>query len=360
MSRLFKNKTLDDVSVSYGNTTLIIPAQTQVNLLETFQLYELSSSTTLIELIGQGIEKFQLSDGVQDLSVVDAIDLIRFNFPKKIELEDRRSSNGLLRVNAEKTTDGKKLTLITPDWGDKTTWYYKSRKLNKYQLTDSGDHQTYEGYGVWIDNFHGKYTGEDYSKNDLGEIPRLKVYVDGQIKNEVDPHNQIGDFVVDYDNAKVSFISPIDSSSIVTVDVWLSTTSCWIIAPTAGKKIIIDLVEAQFSKNIKLNDSVIFQLYIYNPYDYPNKIAYGEPSVYKTMMDFINESNRSYPEINKPSLENQNWRSMKHDMLIFNWDYQISLELSSAFGAEIRIFLQHDSVFEGSATAAFYCRVFDL
>jgi hypothetical protein len=350
--RLLKNKTNNQIQITCGNVTQIIDPNTECDLAQVFPPWELTASNDLLNLLALGEDKVQLND----LSMAEAIDLVR-GYATRILAA--KTSDNLLRVSSEKPTDGKKLTLITPDWGDKTTWYYKSRKFSG-TLANLGDDKNFVGNGVWVDNFHGKYTGEDFLKNDLGQIPRLKVYVNGLQKTEVHPHTQVGDYVVDYNTTKVSFTTPLDPIDVVSVDAWVVGSSYWSILPKPGTKIMIELVEAQFSDNIQMNDSIIFQPYVYNPNDLPNKMPYGEPTVYKTVTDFINESNKAYPIINKTTASNPNWRAMKQNITVFNWDYQTAMPISAAVGGEIRIYLEHDEPFEGTATAAFYCRVFDL
>lgn len=77
MARIFKNKTGNDVDIVYGNTTLPIPSNSQIDLLQTFQSWELASSETLINFLAQGTDKYQLNDGINDLTSSEAIDLIK-------------------------------------------------------------------------------------------------------------------------------------------------------------------------------------------------------------------------------------------------------------------------------------------
>ena len=77
MTRIFKNKTSEEVGVSYGTVTQTIDANSQYDLSLTFESWQLAASKSLIELIGQGVDKYQLNDGINDLSVSDAIDLLR-------------------------------------------------------------------------------------------------------------------------------------------------------------------------------------------------------------------------------------------------------------------------------------------
>jgi hypothetical protein len=77
MQRLLTNHTKDDAAVSYGNVTQIIEPGKTRDLGEMFEAWELANSDTLLELLGQGADKYALNDGVQDLTTVQAIDLIR-------------------------------------------------------------------------------------------------------------------------------------------------------------------------------------------------------------------------------------------------------------------------------------------
>jgi hypothetical protein len=277
-----------------------------------------------------------------------------------------KTEDNVTRVSVEKP-EGTRKTFVSPDWGDCTTWYWKSTKLDGYQLDAYDDGYTiYQGYGCWIDNFHGKYFDEDVLTNEAGDIPRLKIYVDGYEKIEQDPQYLIsadlslkGDYVVDYKNAKVTFHDALLAGSVVTGDIWIHTTSEWIIKPDSGKKLKLETAEVQFSKNISLKDKVNFQVWVYNPYDLPNKVPYGNPAVYKTMKDFINEANGALPSIPATANINKTWRDLEDDVVTYPWNYQAVTELKSSVGAEIRISLAHNEVFDGFATATFYCRVFD-
>jgi hypothetical protein len=84
MARILKNKTEEDVDVVYGTTTVVVEASSQRDLSLTFENWQLAASTSLIELIGQGVDKYQLNDGINDLSVSDAIDLVR-GFQQRFE-----------------------------------------------------------------------------------------------------------------------------------------------------------------------------------------------------------------------------------------------------------------------------------
>lgn len=75
--RIIKNYTENDVIIKdLGNKT--IPANGAIDLGGNESvLIELATSDDLLEVLSQGVEKFQLNDGVRDLGFSDGIDLIR-------------------------------------------------------------------------------------------------------------------------------------------------------------------------------------------------------------------------------------------------------------------------------------------
>lgn len=262
--------------------------------------------------------------------------------------------------------DAPKLTLITPNWCDKTTWYTGSIYAEDEVATDSGDHQTYNlSHQNVIDTYHGKITFEDFLKDSEGRSYRVVVKVDDVEKTEQDPHvGSGGDFTVDYAAGTVTFAQALAGTEVVKVTHHYADTSVFIIAPDAGKKLLVEKVEVQFSSNIEMTDTFLFQAYglvdVFAPQLMPGipsgtKIPLGDPLKYKTLGDLLNDSNHAYPAY--PAVGGSNWRAMPQAAYIFSWDYDVGMTLlSSSYGMEIRVSLEHDSVCGGSfATAAFYC-----
>ena len=117
------------------------------------------------------------------------------------------TSDGRQRVTAEKP-EGSRKTAITPNFCDRTSWYWKSKKQTALTLVDQGSQTVYKDESdtvtyPWIDNYHGKYFREDFLENEDGQIPRMKVYVNGQEKTEDDPAHP-GE-VVEY---RVTYVVP--------------------------------------------------------------------------------------------------------------------------------------------------------
>jgi len=271
----------------------------------------------------------------------------------------------------EKST-ASKVTFFSHDWTDPTTWYTKSVKI-----TD--EVATYVSSGVYqlahvnvIDAYHGKLTQEDYLNNASGGSYRVSVKVDGAAVVEQDPHYGTGeDYTLNYATGVLTFIAgeePAQNAEI-KVTYHYATTSEFIIKPVAGKKLLISFAECQFSQDVAINDTVVFQPYGYvdyfapqylqsngGPYPSGTKIPLGAPAKYKAMSDYYNESVKAYATY--PALGGNGWRGASQPITTCDWDYVASTPISSSAGMEIVISLEHHTPFGGDlATATFYCTV---
>jgi hypothetical protein len=259
--------------------------------------------------------------------------------------------------------------LITPNWCDKTTWYPDSAYIGDEVALDSGDHTTYGlAHEFVIDVYHGKITFEDALRDSDGRSYRAIVKVNDVVKTEQDPHlGAGGDYTVDYAAGEVTFLAALQPADVVKVTYHYAQGSTAILAPTAGKILILSNVELQFSEDVVMNDTVLFQAYGFvqvfapqlmgPPYNLPpnTKIPLGDPLIYKTLIDLLNDSNKSYPAY--PALGGSNWRAMKQKVYIFSWDYIVgSTLLRASEGMEIHIKMEHHAGCGGSlAVVACYC-----
>jgi hypothetical protein len=211
-------------------------------------------------------------------------------------------------------------------------------------------------------------TGEDFLKDALGNDFRVKVKVNGSLKTEQNPHyGSGGDYTVDYDAGTITFTSALNVNDEVKVTYHYATTCLLTIRPAPGKKLVVSIVEVQFSADVEIRDTVVFQPYGYvdvfapqylqangGPYPSGTKIPLGNPVKYKSMSDYVNDALRAYPQY--PAMGGEGWRGMPQPVYIMDWDYLRSKPLYSSAGMEIRIFLENDTPFGGYyATATFYC-----
>jgi hypothetical protein len=358
MIRILKNKTAEDANVHYGNTTVVVETGNQRDLAETFLAWQLAACDDLVTLLAQGIDKFQLNDGVNDLTMIEAVDLVR-GYPPAVQ-----QVTAALPFPTVKPMSPK-LTLITPNWCDKTTWYEGSVYVEDEMARDSGDHLRYELDQInLIDSYHGKVTFEDFLKDSSNRSYRVVVKVNGTVKTEQDPHYGTGgDYTVDYAGGVVNFLAALDPADIVLVSYHYASSATFTLRPTTGKKLVISNVEVQFSEDLVMNDSVIFQAYglvdVFAPQLMPGipsgtKIPLGDPLIYKTIGDLINDSNHAYPAY--PAFGGAGWRATKKATYIFAWEYTVGTTmLYASMGMEIRVSLQHETPHGGAyATATFY------
>jgi hypothetical protein len=253
---------------------------------------------------------------------------------------------------------------MTHNWCDKTTWYTTAIREVAEVATDLGAHTVYAlANAPMVDVYHGKISGEDDLLDSGGFSYRVVVTVNGQPKTERDPHLPTsGDFSVNYTAGQVTFFTTLNPSDVVLVTYHRVVNSIWRLTPKIGTVLKIARVEAQFSTDIEINDTIIFQarglVDAFAPQLMPGIpsgtiIPLGSPVVYKTMMDFINEANGAYPVI--PAL-GTNWRGTPVSIVTFPWDYNALTSIPAAAGMDIELRLVHDVPFGGyAATAAFYC-----
>jgi hypothetical protein len=259
-----------------------------------------------------------------------------------------------------------KLTFISPNWCDKTTWYAGSARVVGETATAQPDHTSYSlAHPFVIDTYHGKITFEDVLKDSLGNSYRPRVSVNGVVKTEQDPHFASGgDYTINYTTGEITFLAALQPTDVVTATYYYAQSSCFVLAPKAGYRLLIGTVEVQFSDDVSLNDSIVFQAYglvdVFAPLLMPGvpsgtKIPIGDPLTYKNFADLLNDSNGAYPAY--PALGGSNWRALKKAAYLFVWDYTVGLTaLESQYGMEIRVCMQHDAPCGGTyGVATFYC-----
>jgi len=276
-----------------------------------------------------------------------------------------RDSRGLPTVAQEKP-DSAKATLYSHDWCDKRTWYEGAIRVVEEVATDTGDHLSYQLAHTWlIDSYHARMTQEDSLVSSTGHSYRVLILVDGVTKQEQDPHLASGgDYLIDYATGTITFLSALDPAAVIQVTYHYAASSVFTVKPSPGKVLVLDFVEVQFSEDIILTDSVIFQPRGLVDIFAPSLVAagyvpsgtiipLGAPLVYKSMRDFMNDACRSYPSY--PAMGGDGWRGSPVTR-VFDWDYVRATSLRSTLGLELQIKLQHDVPFGGSyATATFYC-----
>jgi hypothetical protein len=160
-----------------------------------------------------------------------------------------------------------------------------------------------------------------------------------------------GDYVVDYEAGTVTFSAPQEG---VQATYSYAVDSTFVLAPDAGTRINIECAEVQFSADVVMNDSIDFEVWAFNPYDYPNKFR-AKKTTYKRMVNFFDEAVAAFPV--NPALGGVA-RGTQHASICLQFRYGTSRPLAASQGVEVRIRLREDQVFSGEhAIAALYCTV---
>jgi hypothetical protein len=285
---------------------------------------------------------------------------------------DKSTHDGLRRVVTEKS-DLDSVTFHSHDWTRKESWCEKATRVVDEVATHNDPPGGYTEYQIvnfpMVDSYHGHITNEDFKSDSGGNSFRVTVKVNDVVKVEQDPHYASGgDFTVNYKTGKVTFLSALTAPDVVKVTYHYVSSSVATVKPEAGKVLRIEVVEVQFSTDIDLKDTAVFQPYGYvdvfaphlspSPFPPGTLIPLGNPIRYKTMKDYMNDAFRSYPAY--PAMGGAGWRGIPTPVLVMDWDYTRAKPLYAAYGMEIRCFLEHDTEFGGTyATATFYCSIED-
>lgn len=161
MARIFKNKTDEKVGIQCDNLTQFVIAGGQYDLAESFTPAQLQACDGLIELLGQGTDKYQLNDGSQDLTVARAIDLIRGYMPDTaLKTPDKKTY-----VRASSYTLGTRL-YITGRGDDRSSGVGKGPRFELAQSAmGSSDWVTWQ-FNDWIEMGGG---GLEFVNAQLGD-----------------------------------------------------------------------------------------------------------------------------------------------------------------------------------------------
>jgi len=279
----------------------------------------------------------------------------------------RYTSDKVLKVSPW-PTEGSRTTKISHRWNDPTTWIHDSVQATEQACAADVAGTSYDmPHQNIIDVRHGKLWEEEGFEATHSVLVEIDEGGGWTSKTENDPHTGVGDYTLNYATGKITFSPVIDPGASVRASYWYESGSTFLLKPDAGKRLLINAAEVQFSADVELNDTVMFETYGYVDVFAPQLLDTADPpgpypsgtlipirkTVYKSLPQFIDESNGAYPTI--PSI-GSNWRGASQPVTVFPWNYAAALPLSSAAGMEVRIYLEHGTAFGGSyVTAAFYC-----
>lgn len=285
-----------------------------------------------------------------DKTTLDGLVAVHSGEALPVDTQPVEVTNPTLTVNAMPPS-GLKSNQISQNWCDRTTWWYSATHVvDETATTTDSERKVWQlAHENVIDTYHGKLTGEE-----LLPDYRVVVKVGGVEKSERDPHvGSGGDYVIDYAAGTITFVSAVGAGDDPVVSYYYESGSTWIIQPAAGEVWKLKGAESQFSEDVELTDSMVYEVWAYNPSDLPNKMMVASPDYYKTIYDFINDANKAYPAV--PALGGMGWRGATKQTYVFAWDFQTTTELVSSYGMELRVRLEHDTPYGGTfATGTFY------
>jgi len=258
-----------------------------------------------------------------------------------------------VQLSAPAPRTGRELILTTHNFCDPTTWFCTSERVTEQVLTTSDD-LTYATGEVIIDMTHGKTWDENAYSLDVEHGYELVVTSDDVAQVERIPFaDSGGDYVANYLTGEITFDSS-QNGKVVKATYSKMVDSTFKVVPDAGTRIDVERARARFSEDVVLNDDVVFEIWVYNPYDLPNKVKIKE-TVYKTISNFVDEAEE--PSVSLPAIGGAK-RGLASPMHSLPFRYGTIRPVSSASGVELRVRLRNDVPFGGSrALATFYCTV---
>jgi len=264
-------------------------------------------------------------------------------------------------VIPRKSTSNSRVYSFSPNWCDKTTWYHSSERVFE-ESVGTGDGTTtvfnLANTNV-IDLRHGKVTEESLISAPSaasGETPDPTdwhpiIKVNGSEQTERTPFAASGgDYILNYSTGQITFATaPTSGHAIIATYSYCKTTSGSSVfdfgPPPSGKQWTIDFAEAQFSKDVGLEDSIFYAPFI-------GESQVGPTTIYKTAGNFLDFTFGSFPII--PAFGGSA-RGLSQDTIILRWEYLAPIVLQSSLGLKIRVWLENDAVFTGErATSTMY------
>lgn len=170
-------------------------------------------------------------------------------------------------------------------------------------MTDSGNGLlwNFAAPKIGVDVMHGRIAHE----RKIRATHKPVVKVDGVTKTEKDPHNDAGDYIIDYTTMAVT-LSSSQAGATITIDFSEVVNSKWYLKPAAGKRLRMISAELQFSLDARMDDTFMFQargdvvkfdaLAPYwdghttpGPYPAGTMLPLSDPTCYQTVFDLICE-----------------------------------------------------------------------
>lgn len=281
------------------------------------------------------------------------------NVPKQVP--DPVTVANIIDVVPHKPTAPKRAYAFSYNWCDKTTWWRGSVRVAD-KLLGVGDGVTKdfvleENYPV-IELGRGKITNDhNLTVNDEYNVcAYIGVATEVNELAEREPFEESGgDYWVDYDNpgtagTMIHFeTAPVDGEDITVCYSYCPTDtpghSTWWFGPPAGKKWVIDHIEAQFTADVDLTDTIVYQAWVDHP-TYGWIPVPGESELrYHSANNFDDYVRGALCEL--PAWGGTSKRGRTQTGRVIQWDYDSSIVLLSSQAVAVRVWCKHDRAMGG-------------
>jgi len=263
-------------------------------------------------------------------------------------------------VRAQKPS-GSRAYIFSVDFCKRETWYVDSIKITNENV-GTGDGNTTQfnlGHGTNInaneaivDLNHFKITDEHMIAPPTGSaggyVPVVKI--DDVLKTEREAFETGGDYEINYTSGQITFYTaPANGLAITCTYYYVPTTAGPKIqfGPPTGKKWSIEVAEAQFAKDINLNDTIIGNVFVKGTnYPVSTETRLGHIG---NILDYTYGSLPTIPAFGGTT------RGLSQDILILRWDYMTPIILYASYNLEMRVWTKHQRPLIGErATITYY------
>lgn len=256
--------------------------------------------------------------------------------------------------------------VISHDFGDRSTWYQKSVQVVNEVLSDSGNGLKFLSVNPnWIDIHSLRLTADHNSLWDRDGS--LSPHSKWEVVVKVDDVVQVSGYEVDHVSGFIEFDDDHSGDEIkvsYSHSNGVDNPSEWLLVPPVGKKLIVEHVEMQFSKNIEFQSELWLEVWAgasvsgYGDFNEDLYAAgYGQiRTMVKSLRDVINICQKGVgwiPACGSGSGE------LTRDTLVFPYEYLKSASLNSSYGMVLRLFSKDNKLVLNTdlATIAFYMMI---
>lgn len=213
-----------------------------------------------------------VSDGQRDITDInEAINFLK-SLLQSVVLNERKTTDQIPMFSLHKSYRDSSRSFTTPDYSNPLTWYFDVTKVTGEVLTRV-DSVTYQSSRLVPEWNHYWIKWERIPNNARMDYPFLKVKV---YRNSV---LLPSGYLIDYTNGKLVFLSPQDSGDVISVDYCYGKSADFELSSIAGKRLLVDYVEVQFSVGCQFNEEspIVFEAVYNGPALPENSLYVGFP-----------------------------------------------------------------------------------